>query len=503
MPFQALGLGPKLVKAIAEQGYTEPTPIQSRVIPQIIEGHDMIGIAQTGTGKTAAFVLPILQKLATSGSNSGRRRMRALIISPTRELAVQIDENVRQYARHLHLKFATVYGGVGENPQIAALRSGAEIVVATPGRLLDLMRSGHVDSTDLEFLVLDEADRMLDMGFLPDIKRIINSLPKQRQTLLFSATLSPEIEKIAGEFLDQPRVAQVARRASPAETVTQLVYEVPKAAKFGLLQHLLLDKSLDMVLVFSRTKHGADKIARRLNSAGIPTATLHSNKSQNQRLAALRGFKTGATRVLVATDIAARGIDVEGISHVINFDFPPQPEDYVHRIGRTGRAQAIGDAISFVSADDAGNLRALEKFIGRGIPRKTAEGFAISEAVKQEESRLTAGREAYEKERGQSTGRSFERSARTDRSARGDGGRARPAARAASPGHQSGAATSRNEQRSTRPAGQTSGRREQSGSRGPATGKASGAFGRSRSSGRPSEGRSSSGAASGRGRRGR
>ncbi len=437
MPFQALGLGPKICKAIAEQGYTEPTPIQTRVIPQIIEGHDTIGIAQTGTGKTAAFVLPILQKLSTSGSHSGRRKMRVLIISPTRELSLQIDENVRQYARHLNLKFATVYGGVGEGPQISALRAGAEIVVATPGRLLDLMRSGHVDSSDLEFLVLDEADRMLDMGFLPDIRRIINTLPKQRQTLLFSATLSPEIEKVAGEFLDHPKVAQVARRASPAETVSQLVYEVPKAAKFGLLQHLLLDKSLDMVLVFSRTKHGADKIARRLNTAGIPTATLHSNKSQNQRIAALKGFKSGATRVLVATDIAARGIDVEGISHVINFDFPPQPEDYVHRIGRTGRALAIGDAISFISADDLGNLRALEKFIGRGIPRKAAEGFAVSEAVKQEESRQLAGKEAYEKERGpggrpggRSQGRPERPSFGRSDSGRSQGGNARPASRA-------------------------------------------------------------------------
>jgi ATP-dependent RNA helicase RhlE len=375
MPFSALGLEPRLTKAVREAGYTEPTPIQTKAIPVVLKGRDVIGIAQTGTGKTAAFVLPILQRLASQGAPMGRRGMRALVIAPTRELVVQIEENVRKYAKHLRIRVATVFGGVGEQPQIQALRAGTEIVIATPGRLIDLMGQGHVDFSLLEVAVLDEADRMLDMGFLPAMRRIVGALPKNRQTLMFSATLSKEIETLTGEMLKTPEVVQVGRRANPAETVAQFVYEVKKEHKLGLLQHLLKDSTLDSVLIFSRTKHGADKIAKRLLASGVPTATLHSNRSQNQRLAALKAFKSGEVRVLVATDIAARGIDVEGISHVINFDFPPQPEDYVHRIGRTGRAQAIGDAISFVAGEDAGNLRALERFISRGIPRKVAENF--------------------------------------------------------------------------------------------------------------------------------
>jgi len=376
MPFTALGLGPKITKAVREAGYTEPTPIQTKAIPVVLRGRDVIGVAQTGTGKTAAFVLPILHNLSSHGSPSGRRGIRALVVAPTRELVVQIEENVRAYAKHLHLKIATVYGGVGEQPQIAALRQGAEIVVATPGRLIDLMDQGYVKYDDLEVAVLDEADRMLDMGFLPAMRRIVRALPKDRQTLMFSATLSKEIEQLTGEFLRTPETVQVGKRSNPAETVTQFVYETTPSAKLALLMHLLKDPTMDSVLVFSRTKHGADKIARKLAATGINTGTLHSNRSQSQRIAALRAFKAGTVRVLVATDIAARGIDVEGISHVINFDFPPQPEDYVHRIGRTGRAQAVGDAISFVTpGDDMANLRALERFISRGIPRKQPEGF--------------------------------------------------------------------------------------------------------------------------------
>ncbi|HET7706462.1 MAG TPA: DEAD/DEAH box helicase [Thermoanaerobaculia bacterium] len=380
MPFTALGLGPSITKAVREVGYTEPTPIQTKAIPVVLSGHDVIGIAQTGTGKTAAFVLPILQNLTTHGSAMGRRGMRALIVAPTRELVVQIEENVRAYSRHTRLRCATVFGGVGEQPQIKALRAGTEIVIATPGRLIDLMQQGHVDFSLVEVAVLDEADRMLDMGFLPSIRQIIRKLPEKRQTLMFSATLSKEIEALTHEFQKSPQVVQVGKRANPAESVEQLVYEVPKSRKLALLLHLLRDKGLESVLVFSRTKHGADKIARKLTAAGITTATLHSNRSQNQRLAALKAFKSGTVRVLVATDIAARGIDVEGISHVVNFDFPPQPEDYVHRIGRTGRAQAIGDAISFITPDDLSTLRALEKFISRGIPRKKATDFDYTEA---------------------------------------------------------------------------------------------------------------------------
>jgi ATP-dependent RNA helicase RhlE len=380
MSFRELGLDANILKAVQEAGYTEPTPIQSAAIPPIIAGHDLIGIAQTGTGKTAAFTLPMLARLArvTGGQ---RRSTRALVVAPTRELVVQIEENVRAYAKHVPLRMATVYGGVGERPQIDALRSGVDIVIATPGRLLDLMAQRCGDFSGLQFLVLDEADRMLDMGFLPSIRQIVRALPQKRQTLLFSATLSREIEALTHEFQHAPKLVQIGRRANPAETVTQLVYEVPKHLKPALLTHLLRDPQLDMVLVFSRMKHGADRIARKLESSGIRTATLHSNKSQNQRLRALKDFKSGAVRVLVATDIAARGIDVDGISHVVNYDFPMHPEDYVHRIGRTGRAQAVGDAISFVTPEDHTALRSLERFIGRGIVRKRAEGFDYTPAA--------------------------------------------------------------------------------------------------------------------------
>jgi ATP-dependent RNA helicase RhlE len=381
MPFRTFGLEANILKAVQEAGYTEPTPIQTAAIPQILAGHDLIGIAQTGTGKTAAFVLPILAKLAAMSRDGGPRHIRALIVAPTRELVAQIEENVRGYGKHLSLRAATVYGGVSERPQIDALRSGVDLLVATPGRLLDLMGRRLCDFSRLSFLVLDEAERMLDMGFLPDIRRIVRAVPQKRQTLLFSATLSPEIEAVTHEFLRAPKTVQIGRRANPAETVTQLVYEVPKHLKPALLVHLLREPSLNMVLIFSRMKHGADRIARSLEASGIRTATLHSNRSQNQRLRALKDFKSGAVRVLVATDIAARGIDVDGISHVVNYDFPMHPEDYVHRIGRTGRAHAVGDAISFVTPEDHSALRSLERFIGRGIVRKRSEGFNYTAAA--------------------------------------------------------------------------------------------------------------------------
>ncbi len=381
MPFQSLGLHASLLQAIQEAGYTEPTPIQASAIPEVLTGKDVIGIAQTGTGKTAAFTLPILSQLAANPAPQGKRqRTRVLVIAPTRELVAQIEENVLAYAKHLPLKIAKIYGGVGEKPQKSALSAGCDIVIACPGRLLDLMNQGCADFSQLQHLVLDEADRMLDMGFLPDIRRVIRQLPKQRQTLLFSATLSPEIEALTHEFQRNPKTIQIGRRSNPAETVTQLVYEVTKPLKMDLLTHLLQDEKLQMVLVFSRTKHGADKIARRLHQNRISSATLHANRSQNQRLRALEDFKSWKVRVLVATDIAARGIDVDGISHVVNFDFPNVVEDYVHRIGRTGRAQAIGDAISFVSPEELADLRKLERFIGRGLVRKRAEGFDYSRA---------------------------------------------------------------------------------------------------------------------------
>jgi ATP-dependent RNA helicase RhlE len=380
MSFSSLGLDARILRAVKEAGYTEPTPIQSAAIPPVLAGHDLIGIAQTGTGKTAAFTLPILTKLAALPPQP-RRATRLLVIAPTRELAVQIEENVRAYAKHLSLTVATVFGGVGEHPQIRALRAGTDVIIACPGRLLDLMGRHCADFSQVKFLVLDEADRMLDMGFLPSIRRIVQQLPKQRQTLLFSATLSREIESLTHEFQHHPKTIQIGRRSNPAETVTQFVYEVPKHLKPALLHHLLGDPKMGMVLVFSRMKHGADRIARQLEQKGIRCATLHSNRSQNQRLRALKDFKDGAVRVLVATDIAARGIDVDGISHVVNYDFPMHVEDYIHRIGRTGRANAIGDAISFVTHEDHGELRALERFIGRGIVRKKAEGFDYSAAA--------------------------------------------------------------------------------------------------------------------------
>ena len=381
MPFRALQLSPPILKAIQEAGYTEPTPIQVAAIPEILAGHDVIGIAQTGTGKTAAFVLPILTRLTAAGADSKRRGTRALIVAPTRELVVQIEENVRAYAKHLNLRMATVFGGVSERPQIEALRSGVDLVVATPGRLIDLMGQRAANFSAIEFLVLDEADRMLDMGFLPPIRQIVKALPKQRQTLMFSASLSKEIEKLTHEFQRSPKTIEIGRRANPAETVTQFVYDVRPHLKPALLLHLLGDPQFDTVLVFARTKHGADRIARRLENSGIRTGTIHSNRSQNQRLRALQDFKSGAVRVLVATDIAARGIDVDGISHVVNYDFPMHSEDYVHRIGRTGRAEAVGDAISFVTPEDQSQLRSLERFIGRGIVRKKAEGFDYDAAA--------------------------------------------------------------------------------------------------------------------------
>jgi len=375
LPFTTLGLGPKITTALKEQGYVEPTPIQAKAIPVILDGRDIIGVAQTGTGKTAAFVLPLLERLSAAPS---QKHMRALVVAPTRELVAQIEENIRAYGRHLNLRYATIFGGVGEGPQIQALRRGVDIAVATPGRLLDLMQQRHVNFADLQVIVLDEADRMLDMGFLPPIRKIVAATPKVRQTLLFSATLSKEIEAVSKEFLKTPVLVEIGARSTPVEAVAQWIVEVSQAAKVPALIHLLEDAALESVLVFSRTKHGADRIARKLETAGIRCATLHSNRTQGQRIAALKRFKSGDVRCLVATDIAARGIDVDGISHVINYDFPPQPEDYVHRIGRTGRAQAIGDAISFVSNDEMDDLRRLERFLGRGIARRKLEGFVAN-----------------------------------------------------------------------------------------------------------------------------
>jgi ATP-dependent RNA helicase RhlE len=389
MSFSELGLAPGILQAVAETGYSEPTPIQAAAIPPILAGRDLTGIAQTGTGKTAAFTLPILNRMAGQPEVRG---IQTLVLAPTRELAAQIIDNVRIYGKHLGFRSAAVFGGVGEKPQIDALRAGTPFVVACPGRLLDLMNRGFGDFSRLRYLVLDEADRMLDMGFLPDMRRILAKLPKDRQTLLFSATLSREIESLSRDFQRDPELVEIGKRTNPAETVTQEFCEVEKARKPALLVKLLEDPAMSMVLVFTRTKHGADRIAKLLERQGIRTGAQHANRSQGQRLRALGDFRDGRLRVLVATDIAARGIDVEGISHVVNFDFPPQVEDYVHRIGRTGRAAAVGHAISFITGDDRDAVRALERRTGRVVPRMMPAGFDAGNAGALEPPRQAQGR---------------------------------------------------------------------------------------------------------------
>ena len=368
--FAELMLAPELLRAVAEAGYTAPTPIQSRAIPLILRGRDIMGLAQTGTGKTAAFTLPIVQRLL-----GGPRRARALILAPTRELAVQVRESFARYAEHSGLVIVDIYGGVPLGPQEQALRSGVDVIVATPGRLLDHMERQNVAFDDLEVLVLDEADRMLDMGFAPQLNRIVAEIPKYRQTLLFSATMPPEVEALARKYLRKPIVVQVGMRTQAASTVTHAVYPVPRDRKSDLLVELLRKSELDSVLVFTRTKHGADKVVRNLEREGISALAMHSEKSQGQRTDALDQFRKGTIRVLVATDIAQRGLDIAGISHVINYDVPAQAEDYVHRIGRTGRAASTGDAFTFMAADEISMVRLIERTLGQPIPRISVPGY--------------------------------------------------------------------------------------------------------------------------------
>ena len=368
--FAELMLAPELLRAVDDAGYTTPTPIQARAIPLILNGRDIMGLAQTGTGKTAAFTLPIVQRLL-----GGPRRARALILTPTRELAVQVRETFARYAIHSGLEIAVVYGGVPLAPQEQALRAGVDVIVATPGRLLDHMERQNVAFDDLEVLVLDEADRMLDMGFAPQLNRIVAEIPKYRQTLLFSATMAPEVEALARKYLRKPIVVQVGLRTQAANTVTHAVYPVPRDRKSALLIELLRKSELDSVLVFTRTKHGADKVVRNLDKEGISSLAMHADKSQGQRTDALDQFKKGTIRVLVATDIAQRGLDIAGISHVINYDVPAQAEDYVHRIGRTGRAAATGDAFTFMAADEISMVRLIERTLGQPIPRISVPGY--------------------------------------------------------------------------------------------------------------------------------
>jgi len=368
--FNDLGLSAKVLKAVRDAGYATPTPIQAQAIPIVLKGRDIMGLAQTGTGKTAAFTLPIVDRLL-----DGPKRTRALVLTPTRELCVQVEESVHKYSRHSELSVVSVYGGVPLDPQQKKLRAGVDIVVATPGRLIDHLERQNVVFDDLEFLVLDEADRMLDMGFAPQINRIVAEVPSYRQTLLFSATMPPEVEALARKYLRKPLVVQVGRRSQAASTVTHAVYPVPRERKSALLASLLREDRLDSVLVFTRTKHGADRVVRHLERDGIKATAMHADKTQPQRTKALQDFKNGKVRVLVATDIAQRGLDISDITHVINYDVPQQAEDYVHRIGRTGRAEKEGDAFTFMAPDEIAMVRSIERVIGQPIPRISVPGY--------------------------------------------------------------------------------------------------------------------------------
>ena len=377
--FAELDLAPEVLHAVLDAGYTHPTPIQQQAIPLALAGRDLIGLAQTGTGKTAGFTLPIVHNLISAPITDDKgepvHRVRVLILTPTRELAAQVEESFRKYGKYTKLRVVPIYGGVGIEPQSKALRAGVDVVVATPGRLLDHMERQNVVFDDLEVLVLDEADRMLDMGFAPQLNRIVAEIPAYRQTLLFSATMSPEIEALARTYLRKPVVVQIGRRSEAVSTVTHAVYPVPRERKTMLLVELLKQADMDSVLIFTRTKHGADRVVQHLEDEGINATAMHADKSQGERTRALDDFKSGKIRVLVATDIAQRGLDVSGISHVINYDVPQQPEDYVHRIGRTGRAAATGDAYTFMSTDEIAMVRTIERMIGQQIPRISVPGY--------------------------------------------------------------------------------------------------------------------------------
>lgn len=387
MSFSTLGLSNEIVRAVTERGYTTPTPIQAQAIPAVLSGGDLLAGAQTGTGKTAGFTLPILHRLTQSAApvpTTGRAPIRALVLVPTRELALQVEESVRDYGKYLKLQSMIMIGGVNINPQITRLKTRVDILVATPGRLLDHVQQKTVDISKVEILVLDEADRMLDMGFIRDIKKILALLPKTRQNLLFSATFSDEIKLLADNLLNNPAMIEVARRNATADTVSHMVHPVDRARKAQLLAHLIKQHNWSQVLVFTRTKHGANKLAEYLNKEGITSLAIHGNKSQSARTHALAEFKTGDLQVLVATDIAARGIDIIDLPHVVNFELPHVAEDYVHRIGRTGRAGATGDAVSLVCVDELKLLTAIERLIKRDIPSEIISGYTPDPSIKAE-----------------------------------------------------------------------------------------------------------------------
>lgn len=411
MPFTKFGLLDPLVQGILAAGYAVPTEIQSQAIPAAIEGEDIFGCAQTGTGKTAAFVLPMLHRIY--GQSSARhKQIKSLILTPTRELAVQVEKAVAGYGKFLNVRALAVYGGVSIEKQMKTLDRGVDVVIATPGRLLDLMARQSIRLSHIEVLVIDEADRMFDMGFVADIRKIIQSVPTERQTMLFSATLSKEVRDLTADIQKQPRTIQIGAPRNPAESVTQHIYPVTKEQKLPLLLHMLEYQEMDSVLVFSRTRHGADKICKKLKNWDVTAVSIHSGRSQSQRLAALDGFKRGKYQVMVATDIAARGLNVEGISHVINFDVPAFAEDYIHRIGRTGRASATGDAVTFVSNDEMQNLKRIEKFINRKFEMKACQGFNYDKSLelrkpdKARPSEKPTARQAAKPAKAQSSGKS-------------------------------------------------------------------------------------------------
>jgi ATP-dependent RNA helicase RhlE len=375
--FDALKLVEPIARALRAENYATPTPIQARAIPHLLEGHDLLGIAQTGTGKTAAFALPILQRLAADKRRAPPRSTRVLVLTPTRELAVQIHQSFRTYGKNLHLFYTAIFGGVGQGQQVSSVSRGVDVVIATPGRLLDLVNQGHLKLDAVEVFVLDEADRMLDMGFIHDVRRIVAKLPKKRQTVLFSATMPQAISGLAASVLVNPKRVEVTPPATTVERINQKVLFVEKDKKRALLLDLLADKGIARALVFTRTKHGANRLAEQLGKSGVSTDAIHGNKSQGQRQRALDSFRNGRLRVLVATDIAARGIDIDGITHVINFDLPNEPESYVHRIGRTARAGAAGHAISFCDAEERSFLRDIEKAIRRPVPVHAEHPFHV------------------------------------------------------------------------------------------------------------------------------
>jgi len=450
MLFSELGLSAELLRAVSDQGYSEPTPIQAQAIPVVLEGRDVLAGAQTGTGKTAGFTLPLLQLLSASQpAAGGRRPVRALVLTPTRELAAQVGESVNTYGKHLPIKSGIIFGGVKINPQISMLRKGVDILVATPGRLLDHVLQGTLDLSSVEILVLDEADRMLDMGFIHDIRKVLALLPKQRQNLLFSATFSNEIKRLADGLLNTPTLIEVARRNTASERVDQVVHLVDKNRKRELLSYLIGDGNWRQVLVFTRTKHGANRLAKQLEQDGLSAAAIHGNKSQGARTRALADFKKGSVRVLVATDIAARGLDIDQLPHVVNFELPNVPEDYVHRIGRTGRAGNEGEAVSLVCVDEHKLLRDIERLLKRDVPKVTVDGFEPDPSIRPE---------PIQNGRGNNSGR---------RSGNGSGQRRREGARQGGPSGRRNkrpdsqrTASGRGEARTSRPDSHASGNRD-------------------------------------------